>query len=131
MPCGMRFSPSSRRRSAGWAIAASLGLFAIGAALLLRRRAPSYDDLLVIATGVVLQPEETEGLTGPGWREKVFTFYEVPGAEQLAHAQEARQRLGDSIRVKVEFVDAIERTASGKFRFLVSELPHEELQVST
>ena len=34
---------------AGWAIAAGLGLFAIGAALLLRRRAPSYDDLLAIA----------------------------------------------------------------------------------
>jgi len=43
-------------------------------------------DVLVIATGVALQPEETEGLTGPGWREHVFTFYDVPGAEQLARA---------------------------------------------
>jgi diguanylate cyclase (GGDEF)-like protein len=34
---------------AGWAIAAGLGLAAIGGALLLRRRAPSFDDLLVIA----------------------------------------------------------------------------------
>jgi diguanylate cyclase (GGDEF)-like protein len=34
---------------AGWAIAAALGLFAIGAALLLRRREPTYDDLLAIA----------------------------------------------------------------------------------
>ena len=43
-------------------------------------------DVLIVATGVTLQPEETEGLTGPGWRERMFTFYDVPGAEQLARA---------------------------------------------
>jgi sulfide:quinone oxidoreductase len=43
-------------------------------------------DVLVVATGVTLQPEETEGLTGDAWREKAFTFYDVPGAAQLAHA---------------------------------------------
>ena len=32
-------------------------------------------DVLVIATGAILVPEETEGLTGAGWNEKVFTFY--------------------------------------------------------
>ena len=32
-------------------------------------------DVLVVATGAVLVPEETEGLTGPGWMDKVFTFY--------------------------------------------------------
>jgi sulfide:quinone oxidoreductase len=58
-------------------------------------------DLLVIATGVVLQPEETEGLTGPGWREKVFTFYDVPGAEQLARALDDF----DGGRVVVNLVD--------------------------
>ena len=26
-----------------------------------------------------LQPEETEGLTGPGWNERVFTFYDARG----------------------------------------------------
>ena len=31
--------------------------------------------MLVVATGARLLPEETEGLTGPGWMEKVFTFY--------------------------------------------------------
>jgi sulfide:quinone oxidoreductase len=45
-------------------------------------------DALVVATGVRLQPEETEGLDGPGWNEKVFTFYDVPGAEQLGRALE-------------------------------------------
>jgi len=36
----------------------------------------SYD-ALVVASGSVLVEEETEGLTGPGWMEKVFTFYDV------------------------------------------------------
>ena len=37
-------------------------------------------DVLVIATGARLIPEETEGLTGPGWMEKTFTFYTLDGA---------------------------------------------------
>jgi sulfide:quinone oxidoreductase len=43
-------------------------------------------DVLVVATGASLLPEETEGLTGAGWNESVFTFYTVDGAEQLARA---------------------------------------------
>jgi sulfide:quinone oxidoreductase len=43
-------------------------------------------DVLVIATGSVLAPEETEGLTGPGWMERVFTFYDRPGAAGLEQA---------------------------------------------
>src|SRR5438445_6316272 len=46
-------------------------------------------DVLVVATGVRLQPEETEGLTGPGWNERVFTFY---SPEDAAALQEAHQR---------------------------------------
>jgi sulfide:quinone oxidoreductase len=45
----------------------------------------SYD-ALVVATGAVLVPEETDGLTGPGWMEKVFTFYTPQGAAALAQA---------------------------------------------
>src|SRR5512133_333806 len=37
-------------------------------------------DVLVVASGVRLQPEETEGLSGPGWNERVFTFYTPEGA---------------------------------------------------
>ncbi len=48
----------------------------------------SYD-VLVIATGARLIPEETEGLLGPGWMEKVFTFYEPEGADALASALKA------------------------------------------
>nr|WP_236071798.1 FAD/NAD(P)-binding oxidoreductase [Streptomyces polyasparticus] len=45
-------------------------------------------DVLVIATGAVLLPEETEGPTGPGWGENVCTFYDLPGAVGLHHALE-------------------------------------------
>ena len=37
--------------------------------------------------------------------------------------KEARMRLGDSIQIRFEFTDGIERTAAGKFRFIVSQLP--------
>lgn len=43
-------------------------------------------DVLVVATGAVLAPEETEGMTGPGWMEKVFTFYSLEGAVALERA---------------------------------------------
>ena len=46
-------------------------------------------DVLVVATGAVLVPEETEGLVGPGWMEKVFTFYSPEGAAALAAALKA------------------------------------------
>jgi phenylacetate-CoA ligase len=41
--------------------------------------------------------------------------------------QEARLRLGDSIKIKFEMVDKIARTSNGKFRFIVSEIPPEDL----
>ena len=43
-------------------------------------------DVLIVASGARLQPEETEGLTGSGWGERVFTFYDRPGAAGLAAA---------------------------------------------
>ena len=43
-------------------------------------------DVLVIATGSQIAPEETEGMTGPGWREKVFDFYTIDGAMALRDA---------------------------------------------
>ena len=47
--------------------------------------AHSYD-VLVVATGARLVPEETEGLTGPGWGSSVHTFYSLPGAAALSAA---------------------------------------------
>jgi len=43
-------------------------------------------DVLVVATGADLLLEETEGLTGPGWGQKVHTFYNLEGAAALAAA---------------------------------------------
>jgi sulfide:quinone oxidoreductase len=48
-------------------------------------------DVLVVASGARLQPEETEGLTGPGWNERVFTFYTPEGADALRGALERFQ----------------------------------------
>ncbi len=41
-------------------------------------------DVLVVATGASLRPDETEGLTGPGWRERVHNFYNLEGAASLS-----------------------------------------------
>ena len=57
--------------------------------------------MLVIATGAVLQPEETEGMTGPGWREHVFTSTTFDGA---AGWRDALERF-EGGRLVVNFVD--------------------------
>lgn len=41
-------------------------------------------DVLIVATGATLLPEETDGLPGPGWNRNVFTFYSLEGAKALA-----------------------------------------------
>jgi len=43
-------------------------------------------DVLVVASGTRLLPGETEGLTGPGWGERVVTFYDLPGARSTRAA---------------------------------------------
>jgi len=58
-------------------------------------------DVLVVASGVRLQPEETEGMTGPGWNERVFTFYTSDGADRLRRALDRF----DGGRLVVNFVD--------------------------
>jgi sulfide:quinone oxidoreductase len=58
-------------------------------------------DILVIASGAALLPDETEGLTGPGWGERVFTFYTLEGATAL---RDALQRF-DGGRLVVNVVD--------------------------
>ena len=58
-------------------------------------------DALVVASGAVLVPEETEGLAGPGWMDKVFTFYTPEGATALASALDAF----DGGRIVVNVVD--------------------------
>ena len=43
-------------------------------------------DLLIIATGSRIVPEEVEGMAGPGWHERVFDFYTPEGARALGYA---------------------------------------------
>lgn len=45
-------------------------------------------DVLIVATGTRIAPEETEGMTGPGWRKRVFDFYTTEGATKLRDALE-------------------------------------------
>jgi sulfide:quinone oxidoreductase len=40
-------------------------------------------DILVIATGTDIAPQETEGMLGPHWQESVFDFYSYDGAVAL------------------------------------------------
>jgi sulfide:quinone oxidoreductase len=58
-------------------------------------------DALVVASGARLQPEETDGLTGPGWNERAFTFYTPEGAAALQTAL----RNFDRGRLVVNLVD--------------------------
>lgn len=41
-------------------------------------------DVLVVATGTRIAPEETEGMMGPEWHHAVFDFYTLEGATALA-----------------------------------------------
>jgi sulfide:quinone oxidoreductase len=58
-------------------------------------------DVLVVATGSRLLPDETDGMTGPGWNESIFTFYDVDGATKL---RDALARF-DGGRLVVDIVD--------------------------
>lgn len=43
----------------------------------------SYD-ILIVATGCKIMPDEVDGLTGDGWRKNIFDFYTIEGAIALA-----------------------------------------------
>jgi len=58
-------------------------------------------DVLVVASGASLVVEETEGLAGPGWMDKVFTFYTPEGAAAL----EAALATSDGGRLVVNVID--------------------------
>jgi sulfide:quinone oxidoreductase len=58
-------------------------------------------DVLVVATGARLIPEETEGLDADGWPDRVHTFYTPAGAASL---RDALARFGGG-RIAVNVVD--------------------------
>jgi len=43
-----------------------------------------FYDVLIIATGTRIRPEETPGLKGEQWHKSIFDFYTIEGAEALA-----------------------------------------------
>ena len=78
---------------------------------------------LVVASGARLCPEETPGLTGPGWNERAFTFYTAAGAAAL------RERLEsfEGGRLVVNLMAAPIKCPVGplEFAFLADWLFHE------
>lgn len=40
-------------------------------------------DILIVATGTQIAPEQTEGLTKAGWQESIFDFYTLDGSSKL------------------------------------------------
>ncbi len=50
--------------------------------LMKENRVITYD-YLVIATGVDIHPEETEGMLGAGWHKNIFDFYTFKGASAI------------------------------------------------
>lgn len=45
-------------------------------------------DVLIIATGANISPDQTEGMLGDDWRKRVFDFYTLAGASALKSALE-------------------------------------------
>jgi sulfide:quinone oxidoreductase len=58
-------------------------------------------DVLIVATGTRIDPSATEGMTGPGWHEKVFDFYTLQGATALRRKLES----WDGGKLVINFVD--------------------------
>ena len=46
-------------------------------------------DVLIIATGIKIAPEQTEGMLGNDWRTRVFDFYTFEGASALQNTLRA------------------------------------------
>ncbi|MGZ8752447.1 MAG: type III sulfide quinone reductase, selenoprotein subtype [Acidimicrobiia bacterium] len=80
-------------------------------------------DVLIVATGAQLLPGETEGMTGPGWMEKVFTFYSPEGAAALHGALE--QFTGGRLVVNVVDMPIKCPVAPLEFAFLADWYFHE------
>lgn len=53
--------------------------------LVMGKQVIQYDEL-VIATGVEIRPDQTEGMLGGGWQKNIFDFYTFEGSVKLAEA---------------------------------------------
>lgn len=75
-----------------------------------------FKDAINVAEAQIIQPVKEEIILRVV-KEKPYTQKD----EELI-LKEARIRLGDSIKIKFEYVDKIPRTKNGKYRFIISEL---------
>ncbi|MBN2257152.1 MAG: NAD(P)/FAD-dependent oxidoreductase [Anaerolineaceae bacterium] len=53
---------------------------------LVRDKQVIHYDELVVATGVDIRPDQTEGMLGGGWQKNIFDFYTFDGSVKLAQA---------------------------------------------
>jgi phenylacetate-CoA ligase len=81
-----------------------------------------FKDLVNIREAQIVQREKGSAV----FRIVKGSKYDSTG-EESKFLKEARQRLGDDIKLSIEYVDKIPRTCSGKLRFVVSELEEGKL----
>ncbi len=73
-------------------------------------------DILIIATGAKIAPEETEGMKGPEWQKSVFDFYSFEGA--LALRNKLRNWEGGKLVVHITEMPIKCPVAALEFAFL-------------
>jgi phenylacetate-CoA ligase len=81
-----------------------------------------FKDLVHIREAQIVQTEKGSAV----FKVVKGTDYDSSGSEKKL-LNEARKRLGNDIKLGVEYVDTIPRTRSGKLRFVVSELEEGKL----
>jgi phenylacetate-CoA ligase len=81
-----------------------------------------FKDLVHIREAQIVQTEKGSAV----FKVVKGTDYDSSGSEKKL-LEEARKRLGNDIKLGVEYVDTIPRTRSGKLRFVVSELEEGKL----
>jgi sulfide:quinone oxidoreductase len=76
-------------------------------------------DVLIVATGSRIVPQQTQGLTGPGWKQTAFDFYTLEGATALRSALDRFQ--GGRLVVNVVEMPIKCPVAPLEFLFLADE----------
>lgn len=84
-------------------------------------------DILIIATGARIAPEETEGMAGPEWQKSVFDFYTFEGA--LALRNKLREWPGGKLVVHITEMPIKCPVAPLEFAFLAdSYFKHKKIR---
>ena len=83
-------------------------------------------DILIIATGSKIAPDEIEGLTGEGWMKDAFDFYTIEGATALA---ERGMKKGDRVALVLPAADQFVPTFLGVI--ITTQLPANPLWTKT